>query len=167
MKLRTKATLGTLAVLAAVGYLPASHAAAGHHPGGGQAALDLVTSDGMPANERLANKMAAARGWGAAQQACLDKLWDEESAHTWSGTVANPTSGALGIAQALTHGTSGTAGTLGNEYGGYGLTNDQARQANSGSAKWQITWGLDYIADTYTTPCGAWHHEKSTNPNWY
>jgi resuscitation-promoting factor RpfB len=167
MKLRTKAVVGTFLVLTAAGSLPASHAAAGHHAnGGGRAVLDVLTS-GLPANERLANQLAAARGWGTGQQACLDKLWDEESAHTWSGTVANPTSDALGIAQALTHGTSSTAGTLGNQYGGYGLTDAQARQANSGSAKWQIKWGLDYIADTYRTPCGALHHEKSTNPNWY
>lgn len=165
MKLRAKATLGTFAVLAAAGYLPASHAAAGRHASGG-AVLDVITS-GLPANEQLANQMAAARGWGTRQQHCLDWLWDEESARTWSGTVANPTSGALGIAQALTHGTSGTAGTLGNEYGGYGLTDAQARQANSGNAEWQIRWGLGYIEATYVNPCGAWWHEKHTNPNWY
>jgi hypothetical protein len=37
-------------------------------------------------------------------------------------TKANPSSGALGLAQALGHGNANTAGSLGNEYGGCGLT---------------------------------------------
>jgi len=170
MKLRTRATLGTFAVLAAAGYMPASHAAAHRHPGGNALSggtVLAVRDSSMPANERLANEMAAALGWGARQQHCLDLLWDEESAHTWSASVANPQSGALGIPQALTHGGPGRGGTLGNEYGGFGLTDAQARQANSGSAYWEIRWGLNYIAATYANPCGAWWHEKHTNPNWY
>ena len=173
MKLRTRATLGTFAVLAAAGYMPASHAAAGghHHPHGnilaGGGTVLAVRDSGMPANERLANQMAAARGWGAGQQHCLDLLWDEESARTWSPTVANPQTGALGIPQALTHGGPNRGGTLGNEYGDFGLTDAQARKANSGDAYWEIKWGLNYIEATYVNPCGAWWHEKHTNPNWY
>jgi peptidoglycan DL-endopeptidase CwlO len=155
MKLRTKAVVGTFLVLTAAGSLPAGHAAAGHHAsGGGPAVLDLVTSDGMPGNEQLANKMAAARGWGAAQQACLDKLWTEESAGTWSPTVVNPTSGAYGIPQAW------PAGKM-------------ADPAQGGGPDWrtsaatQIRWGLDYIAGRYRTPCGAWQFETSHIPNWY
>ncbi|MCW2933896.1 MAG: hypothetical protein JWM19_4858, partial [Actinomycetia bacterium] len=70
--LRTKATVGTFLVLAAAGYLHASHAT-GHHSGS-RTVLTVVAS-GMPANEHLANQMAAARGWDATQQACLDRLW--------------------------------------------------------------------------------------------
>jgi hypothetical protein len=29
----------------------------------------------------------------------------------------------------------------------------------------QITWGLDYIAGRYGTPCGAWGHSQSVG--WY
>lgn len=172
MKLRAKVTLGTFAVLAAAGYMPASHAAGGHHRPGGNAlsrggTVLAVRDAGMPANELLANQMAAARGWGAGQQHCLDLLWTEESAGTWSASIANPTSGALGIPQALTHGGPGRGGSLGNEYGDYGLTDAEARKANSGDAGWQVRWGLNYIEATYVNPCGAWWHEKHTNPNWY
>jgi hypothetical protein len=108
----------------------------------------------MPANELLANQMAAARGWGAGQQHCLDLLWDEESARTWSPTVANPTSGAYGIPQALP-------------------PEKLADPAQGGGADWrtsaatQIRWGLHYIGVVYGTPCGAWQFETSHVPNWY
>jgi hypothetical protein len=151
------AAAGTVVVFAAAGYAP--HAAAPHHRPGGNAlsgggTVLAVRDSGMPANERLANQMAAARGWGAGQQACLDKLWDEESAHTWSPTVANPTSGAYGIPQALPPGKL-------------------ADPAQGGGADWrtsaatQIRWGLHYIDVVYGNPCGAWWHEKHTYPNWY
>ena len=159
MKLRAKVTLGTFAVLAAAGYLPASHVAAGgHHRPGGNAlsggTVLAVRDNSMPANERLANRMAAARGWGTGQQRCLDLLWDEESARTWSPTVANPTSGAYGIPQALP-------------------PEKLADPAQGGGPDWrtsaatQIRWGLHYIEVVYVNPCGAWWHEKHTSPNWY
>ena len=77
----------------------------------------------------------------------------------------NPGSGALGMAQALGHGTSGTAGTLGNEYGGSGLTDAQAKAANSGDAYWQAVWMCNYIKDRYGDPIAAANHERSHN--WY
>jgi hypothetical protein len=154
VKLRAKVTLGTFTVLAAVGYLPASHAAGRHHASGdGKPAL-AVTASGMPANEQLANQMAAARGWDTTQQACLDRLWTEESAGTWSPTVVNPDSGAYGIPQAL------PASKLADpaQGGGPGWQTDPATQ---------VRWGLDYIAGRYGTPCGAWQFETSHVPNWY
>jgi hypothetical protein len=161
MRLRAKVTAGMVIVLLAVGYQ------AGHQATKPPAKSVALSAPGMPANERLANEMAAAKGWGATQQACLDHLWSEESAGTWDPTVANPSSQAFGIAQALGHGSPATRGSLSDMYGGFGLTSAQARQANSGSARWQIAWGLKYIAITYVTPCAAWQHETSTNPNWY
>jgi hypothetical protein len=105
-------------------------------------------------NEALANKMAASGyGWTGSQATCLDELWTEESAGTWSPTVTNPYSGAYGIPQALPAGKMASAGA------------DWRT-----SAATQIKWGLGYIADTpygTHTPCGAWAHEKSTTPNWY
>lgn len=77
----------------------------------------------------------------------------------------NPSSGALGLAQALGHGGQGTAGTLGNEYGGFGLTAAQARAANSGNAYWQAVWMVNYIHSTYGDPIHAAAHEQSHN--WY
>jgi hypothetical protein len=29
----------------------------------------------------------------------------------------------------------------------------------------QIRWGLEYIKDSYGTPCGAWEFKQSNN--WY
>ena len=95
----------------------------------------------------------------------LIKLWGAED--KWSATARNPGSGAYGVAQALGHGGSNTAGTDGiNEYGAeYGLSPDQARQANSGNGLYQIIWGLGYIESRYGTPLNAWAHEKANG--WY
>jgi hypothetical protein len=82
--------------------------------------------------------MASARGWGATQFSCLDSLWTNESG--WQVRASNP-NGAYGIPQAL----------------------PGVRLAGAG-ADWrtnaltQIRWGLDYIANRYATPCGAWSY---------
>jgi resuscitation-promoting factor RpfB len=109
-----------------------------------------VTTMPQAANEQLANRMAAGRGWGRAQQTCLDLLWTYESASTWSPTVMNPTPGAhaYGIPQALPAGKMATAGAD-------WMTNPET----------QITWGLRDIKTTYGTPCAAWSHELEMN--WY
>lgn len=104
-------------------------------------------------------------GWNTGSNwTSLVHLWTRES--SWDNTIANTQSGALGIAQALGHGNgSNTQGTLGNEYGGFGLTDAQAKQANSGNAAAQILWGLNYIKATYGSPAAAWAHE--TSAGWY
>ena len=33
------------------------------------------------------------------------------------------------------------------------------------SAESQIRWGLDYIADSYGSPCAAWEFKQANN--WY
>jgi cell wall-associated NlpC family hydrolase len=117
---------------------------------------------GSPQN--MARLLLARFGWGSGEMAPLISLWNRESG--WNPRARNPSSGALGIAQALGHGGSGTGGTLGNEYGAqYGLSAAQARQANSGSALQQIRWGLGYIKARYGSPAAAWAHEQSHN--WY
>jgi hypothetical protein len=126
--------------------------AGGHHavtsaPSASPAAAAISGPVTRNANEALANQMAAGRGWTGAQATCLDELWTEESG--FSAYAADPTSDARGIAQKITGWDSGY---------------------QPGNARQQITWGLDYIANTpYGThaPCGAWAHEKSTSPNWY
>ena len=62
-------------------------------------------------------------------------MWDAENVY----------SGAYGIAQALPPSKMGT----GWEY----------------NARVQIDWGLSYILERYTTPCGAWSHEITYG--WY
>lgn len=102
--------------------------------------------------------------WDIGQLAPLQSLWNQESG--WNPKARNPASGAFGIAQALGHGNANTAAPDGtNEYGGYGLSDAQARSANAGVAYWQMVWGMNYIHDTYGTPAGAWNHEQTHN--WY
>jgi hypothetical protein len=103
-------------------------------------------------------------GWGVDQMAALIALWTRESG--WNPLAKNASSGAFGIAQALGHGTPGSAGTDSDEYGAeYGLTTAQAQAANSGSALYQILWGLGYIKSRYGSPDAAWAHEEAYG--WY
>jgi hypothetical protein len=103
----------------------------------------LPNSDGNPRSIALA--MLAQRGWSG-QWTCLNLLWQRES--SWDFRARNPSSGAYGIPQALPAGKM--AGT-----GADWATNPAT----------QIRWGLDYIASTYGTPCGAWAHSQATG--WY
>ncbi len=90
--------------------------------------------------------MAAERGWTGSQWTCLDLLFTRES--KWRWYADNPSSSAYGIAQAL----------------------PGSRMASAGS-DWrtnpvtQISWGLDYIATRYGSPCNAWSHSERTG--WY
>lgn len=116
------------------------------------ASLAVVTAaTRMPANEALANSMAASRyGWRGAQAGCLDALWTHENSR-WSPTQRNlGGSGAYGIPQALPASKMGAAGP------------DWQT-----SAATQIRWGLRYVHDRYGTPCAAWSFERSHVPNWY
>lgn len=88
----------------------------------------------------------SAYGWGQDQFLCLAQLWTKES--NWLTTATNPYSGAYGIAQALPAGKYASAGSD-------WLTNYRT----------QVEWGLGYIRDRYTSPCGAWNH--SVQYNWY
>jgi hypothetical protein len=124
----------------------------GHgHPGDGRGPGALTVAATGASNEDLANSMAASGyGWTGSETTCLDDLWTEESAGTWSPTVTNPASGAYGIPQALPADKMASAGA------------DWQT-----SAATQIRWGLSYIAGRYGTPCGAWSFERSHVPNWY
>jgi len=96
--------------------------------------------------------MAADRGWGASQFNCLNLLWNRES--QWNYRAANPSSSAYGIPQALAA-PGGAPGSKMASAGADWRTNPVT----------QIKWGLDYIADRYGTPCGAWGHSESVG--WY
>lgn len=90
--------------------------------------------------------MAAERGWGGDQFACLDQLWTKES--NWRVNADNPTSSAYGIPQSLP---------------GSKMASKGADWATNPAT--QIAWGLDYIAGSYGTPCAAWSHSQAVN--WY
>ncbi|MGC5166814.1 G5 domain-containing protein [Luteimicrobium sp. DT211] len=94
----------------------------------------------------IAASMVAARGWGSDQYQCLVNLWNRESG--WSVTATNASSGAYGIPQSLPASKLASAGS------------DWRT-----SARTQIAWGLNYIAGSYGTPCGAWGHSQATG--WY
>ncbi|MBD5786565.1 G5 domain-containing protein [Cellulosimicrobium terreum] len=94
----------------------------------------------------LGRLMAAEHGWTGSQWTCLENLWNRESG--WSTTADNPTSSAYGIPQALPGSKMATKGA------------DWATNPET-----QIAWGLDYIAGSYGSPCGAWAHSQATS--WY
>lgn len=83
-------------------------------------------------------------GFSASQFSCLDSLYVSES--DWRIDADNPTSSAYGIPQALTQ--------------LHDLPADYMTSAES-----QIRWGLQYIRDTYGTPCSAWSFKQGNN--WY
>jgi flagellar biosynthesis GTPase FlhF len=96
--------------------------------------------------KEIAMNLLADHGWKASQFSCLEKLWNKES--RWKVNADNPSSTAYGIPQALP----------GNRMAAYGpdwRTNPVV----------QIKWGLDYIENTYGSPCNAWGHSQAKG--WY
>jgi hypothetical protein len=105
------------------------------------------------ANARANPKAAAQQllgefGFSQGEWPCLEALWTGES--SWNYTATNPSSGAYGIPQALP---------------GYKMA--------SAGADWQtnpltqIRWGLDYIRQSYGTPCNAYNTWQARYPHWY
>ena len=96
--------------------------------------------------QAMGKEMAAARGWGDDQFACLLSLWNKESGWRWN--AENKSSGAYGIPQSLPGSKMASAGA--------------DWQTNPAT---QISWGLGYIAGRYGDPCGAWAHSQARG--WY
>ena len=106
------------------------------------------SGDPVPAGEaqQIAKGLLPSYGMsGSGQFGCLVNLWNKES--HWNTHAANP-SGAYGIPQALPGSKMASAGP------------DWQNNATT-----QIKWGLGYIKDRYSTPCGAWAHSQSSG--WY
>jgi hypothetical protein len=103
-----------------------------------------AAASGSP--QQIAAAMLASFGWSSGQFSCLDPLWAHESG--WSVTAYNAGSGAYGIPQALPGSKMASAGP------------DWQTDAAT-----QIRWGLEYIKNTYGSPCAAWDHEQATG--WY
>ena len=87
--------------------------------------------------QETGKQLAAARGWGDDQFACLLPLWSHESG--WRVNAENTSSGAYGIPQAL---PGSKMASVADDW----RTNPAT----------QITWGLNYIGGRYGDPCGAW-----------
>lgn len=93
-------------------------------------------------NRSLGKIMAAAHGWTGKQWTCLQELWSRESG--WDHKAENGASGAYGIPQNITGGSS------------------KYRR----SAREQIEWGIRYIDARYDgMPCVALAH--SDRHGWY
>ena len=101
-------------------------------------------SSGTP--QQVAAAMLGQFGWSSDQMSCLQPLWQQES--RWEVTASNAGSGAYGIPQALPGSKMASAGS------------DWQT-----SAATQIKWGLEYIKNTYGSPCAAWNHEEADG--WY
>jgi len=86
------------------------------------------------------------RGWSLSQFSCLNLLWNRESG--WNLRARNRSSGAYGIPQAL---PGSKMATIAADWRTNPIT--------------QIKWGLNYIAERYGSPCGAWGHSQSFG--WY
>ncbi|MEO6019380.1 MAG: transglycosylase SLT domain-containing protein [Knoellia sp.] len=85
---------------------------------------------------------------GANQWNCLNLLWEGESG--WNFKAENSSSGAYGIPQSL---PASKMASVGADY----RTNPAT----------QIKWGLNYIKQSYGTPCGAWDFWNNRYPHWY
>jgi len=83
-------------------------------------------------------------GFSTDQFSCLDALYVSES--DWEVDADNPTSSAYGIPQALT-------------------SMHELPPGYMTSAEVQIRWGLEYIKDSYGSPCSAWEFKQSNS--WY
>jgi hypothetical protein len=110
--------------------------------GGSAVTRSEKLSEGDPRD--IARALLPAYGFSSDQFSCLDSLYVSES--DWRVDADNPTSSAYGIPQALTE--------------LHDLPDDYMTSAES-----QIRWGLDYIRDTYGTPCAAWNFKAGNG--WY
>lgn len=110
-----------------------------------QAKIANVRPDASGAQAEALNQIEA-HGWGTDQFSCLTLLWNRESG--WRVNATNTSSGAYGIPQALPGSKMASAGS--------------DWETNPAT---QIKWGLKYITDRYSTPCGAWAHSEATG--WY
>ena len=99
-------------------------------------------SEGDPRD--IARALLPEYGFSSDQFSCLDSLYVSES--DWRIDADNPTSSAYGIPQALTQ--------------MHELPADYMTSAEA-----QIRWGLEYIQDSYGTPCSAWSFKQGNG--WY
>lgn len=122
---------------------PSRHATPSELGGGGVSSAEQE----MPDDPReIAKQFLPEYGWGPSEFNCLDELWIGES--NWDVRATNPTSGAYGIPQSLPPEKMAAAGPD-------WRTNPVT----------QIRWGLEYIEDSYGTPCSA--NEFKNAHNWY
>jgi len=97
-------------------------------------------------NRAIGCSLLLSAGFALSQMPCLDKMWTKES--NWRIAAENPSSGSYGIPQAL---PASRMATFGSDWRTNPVT--------------QIKWGLSYIENRYSSPCGAWSFWQAHN--WY
>lgn len=126
-------------------------------------------SGGTPEeNKRLGEAMAAERGWTGSEWTCLIELWTRES--SWNHLAINDAEGnndtnddgSLNGSETITEEEDDAYGIPQSKPGGKMATVGPDWRTNP---RTQITWGLDYIAGRYQTPCNALEHSFAYN--WY
>ncbi len=113
-----------------------------------EAQRQAILADAQRDPKSVARVLAAERGWTGGQFSCLVTLWEGES--NWRWWIANPSSGAYGIPQALPGSKMASAGA--------------DWRTNPAT---QISWGLTYIKGSYGTPCNALAKWRARTPHWY
>lgn len=108
------------------------------------AEIAVIQKDPAP----YAKEMLPEFGWGEGEWSCLISLWNGES--NWDYKATNSSSGAYGIPQSL---PADKMATSGEDWRTNPIT--------------QMHWGMDYIKQSYGTPCGAKAFWDSNNPHWY
>jgi hypothetical protein len=111
-----------------------------------QAIADRASRNVVRDPRAYARMLVQQRGWSESQFTCLNLLWNRESG--WNYRAQNPSSGAYGIPQSLPGSKMASV----------------APDWRTNPAT-QIKWGLNYIAERYGTPCGAWAHSEAKG--WY
>lgn len=137
--------VGTKEATAPAATTPATPNNSSSSSSGGNATLAAAGTDAASA-QAIAKSMMSSYGWDDTQFSCLVKLWNRESG--WNYQAYNASSGATGIPQALPGSKMASAGS------------DWATNPAT-----QIKWGLGYISERYSNPCGAWAHSESVG--WY
>ncbi|GAB2455387.1 aggregation-promoting factor C-terminal-like domain-containing protein [Jatrophihabitans fulvus] len=94
--------------------------------------------------QAIARQLLPRFGFDDSEFGCLVQMWNRESG--WNTSATNPSSGAYGIPQSLPGNKMASAGP-----------------AWQSDARTQIMWGLGYIKDRYSTPCGAWSFWQAHN----
>ncbi|HEY8301172.1 MAG TPA: ubiquitin-like domain-containing protein [Jatrophihabitans sp.] len=110
---------------------------------GTKAPQPVYTGTPTSAQSIARSMMMQKYGWGDGEFSCLVQMWNNESG--WRTNALNP-SGAYGIPQSLPGSKMASAGS--------------DWQTNAAT---QISWGLQYIASRYGTPCGAWGFWQAHN----
>lgn len=119
-------------------------------------------------NVELGQRLAADRGFTGEEWTCLLNLWTRES--NWHERAINDAEGNndLNDNSRLDNNES----ISDDEGDAYGVPQSlPGGKMSSKGSDWrtnpetQIQWGLDYITERYTKPCGAWQHSEEVG--WY